>query len=79
MSRIIIENWSDVSDSYAVGLVQRVVQRVIDQGRISRDGKQYCFASRFPYIGAIVFTDLNKRSDRFIVCNDKTPLVEDKA
>ncbi len=67
MGRIIIDNRSGISDSYAIGLVQKV----IDQGRISNNGKQYCYGSRFGYMGVCIFTDLNKRSDRFIVVDEK--------
>ena len=67
MGRIIIDNRSSVSDSYVVGLVQKV----IDQGRISNNDKQYCYGSRFPYIGVVIFTDLNKCSDRFIAVDEK--------
>ena len=71
MSRIIIDNRSDADDALALQLVQTV----IEGGRISNDGKQYCYYTTFfaqndgTRYG--VATDLNKCSDRFTVVNDR--------
>ena len=69
MGKIIIENRSSVSDNVAISLVQRVITK----GRVSNDGKQYCYATVFrnpEQDGEIaVYTDLNKKSDRFVVSN----------
>lgn len=66
-NRIIVENRSDLDDIEAL----LAVQTVMNGGRISNDGKQYCYYSVMTIddkrIG--VATDLNKRSDRFIVIN----------
>ena len=67
MGRIIIDNRSSITDHYAVGLVQKVIA----QGRVSNNDKQYCYGSRFGYMGVCIFTDLNKCSDRFIVVDEK--------
>ena len=66
MSRIIIENRSNVSDSEALDYVGIVIQ----QGRISNDNKQYCYVTKF-CDGITVSTDLNKASDRFVVCGEE--------
>lgn len=60
--RIIIENRSKLSDQEAL----MRVRAVMDMGRISNDGKQYCYFSTFKD-GTGVSTDLNKASDRFVV------------
>ena len=60
--RIIIENRSEKPDTRAL----RAVERVIESGRISNYGKQYCYATTFAD-DIIVYSDLNKSSDRFVV------------
>ena len=69
MGKMIVENRSTISDCAAMGLCVRVMQ----QGRISNDDKQYCYATRFVVTdhGAVmVATVLNKKSDKFVVYND---------
>ena len=62
MKKIIIENRSKVSDNVALAAVQWVMAL----GRISNDGKQYCYyASTRNNLGVSSF--LNKKSDRFVV------------
>lgn len=68
MGRMIIDNRSDkVSDYEALSFVQQVVA----EGRISNDGKQYCYVMAFTNKSTgdkyMVSTDLNKSSDRFVV------------
>ena len=65
MNRIIIENRTDVPDADVV----RMVATVIDQGRISNGGKQYCYATRFASLD--IFTVLNGASDRFVAVDNK--------
>ena len=70
MGRIIIDNRASIDDALAVGMVKRV----IEDGRISNGGKQYCYYTVFTgedgeKIG--VATDLNKRSDRFVLVDDQ--------
>jgi len=67
MGKIIIENRSSVSDLIAI----KAVISVINGGRVSNDGKQYCYyttsrhhSSEY-YIGIASY--LNKKSDRFVV------------
>ena len=73
--RLIIENRTDVP---VVKLLAYITQ-IIDMGRISNDNKQYCYATRFKD-GIVIFTDLNKRSDRFVITQDPVqPLVADQA
>lgn len=70
MSKIIIENRSNLDDALAVGMVKHV----IEGGRISNDGKQYCYYTVFTGEDGRRFgvsTDLNKASDRFVVVNDE--------
>lgn len=65
MGRVIINNRSKLSDGIALGFVMRI----IEGGRISNNGKQYCYLSTFK-IGNIqydVATDLRKGSDSFTV------------
>ena len=66
MNRIIIDNRSDLSDIEAVQLTARVIK----QGRISNDGKQYSYGTTFR-IGDRgeygVWSDLNKCSDKFTI------------
>ena len=65
MNKIIIDNQTDLSDLEAVTLVSRV----IEQGRTSNDGKQYCYGTRISIKSTeyMIWTDLNKRSDRFVI------------
>lgn len=66
MSKLIVENRTDMSMSDAL----IYVSRVIEAGRVSNDGKQYCYHTSFGD-GVHVATGLNDRSDRFIVYRDK--------
>jgi hypothetical protein len=68
MGRIIIDNRADIDDQYAL----LVVARVIQEGRVSNDGKQYAYVTTFREPAVYVVTDLNKASDRFVICNDKS-------
>lgn len=67
MSKFIIENKSDLSDLESLQLVMGV----INQGRISNKGKQYCHVSTFEIRNKTysVTTGLNKHSDRFLISN----------
>ena len=68
MSKIIVENRSKTLDDIDAF---RLVLKVIKGGRVSNDNKQYCYLTSFNYGVAcqnyMVATDLNKKSDRFIV------------
>jgi len=65
MNKLIIDNRTDLSDLVAI----EFVKSVIALGRISNDGKQYCYGTTFTLVGKQyrVFTDLNKKSDRFVI------------
>lgn len=65
MNKIIIHNNTDLSDDVALLLVLEIVKR----GRVSNNGKQYCYVGRFEYDGTeyVVFSDLNKKSDKFSI------------
>lgn len=70
MSKIIMDNRSSLNDVEALGLVGNVMK----DGRISSNNKQYCYLTVFnvPGHGEVhVSTDLNKRSDRFVVYNSR--------
>ena len=69
MSKVIIDNRSIVSDDLAI----RAVLRVMEHGRVSNDGKQYSYATTFDILDSpiLVYTDLNKKSDRFVVMDNK--------
>ena len=69
MGKLIIDNRSSVDDIQAMLVVSMVVER----GRISNEGKQYCYATTFTLSNedrVAVYTDLNEKSDRFVVCDD---------
>lgn len=68
MTKIIIENRSSIRDVHCLSLVMQVME----QGRVSNDGKQYCFLSCFSSgdYAVQVSTDLNKCSDRFVIVDD---------
>ena len=61
MSKIIIQNDSSLPDTDAV---ERVLS-VMKLGRISAYGKQYCYSSLFDTV--VVYSLLNKKSDRFVI------------
>ena len=65
MNKLIIENRTELTDLDAV----RLVGKVIDTGRVSNDGKQYCYGTGVHFEGKdyMIHTDLNKRSDRFVI------------
>lgn len=69
MGRIIINNKSDLTDFKATELVLSVIK----SGRISNDGKQYCYLSTYEASDAEyhVVTDLRKGSDSFTVYKSK--------
>lgn len=68
MSKLIIENRTDLKMSEAMIYAREVVL----QGKISETskGKQYCFCTLFEDSKIVVYADLNKKSDRLIVCPD---------
>jgi len=69
MNKLIIDNRTELTDLEAVTLVGRV----IEQGRISNDEKQYCYGTGITIEGKeyMVWTDLNKKSDRFVITNSR--------
>lgn len=69
MSKIIIDNRSKLSDSDALHYVIDVIR----EGRISCNGDQYCYLTSWNTVkGKIwVSTDLNKKSDRFVIVDEK--------
>lgn len=65
MNKLIINNQSDLDDLDAL----RLIELVVSEGRISNNGKQYCYAT-IAKVGCIeyaVYTDLNKMSDKFTI------------
>ena len=67
MNKIIIDNRTGLTDFEAITLVGRV----INQGRISNDNKQYCYLTEITIEEKIyiICTDLNNKSDRFVITN----------
>jgi len=63
MGKLIIENRTDMPDLEAMWYVMEVMR----DGRVSNDGKQYCYATVWKHSKIVVYTDLNKKSDRFVV------------
>ena len=63
--KVIIENRSDLDMQKCL----EMVGRIISDGRISNNGKQYCYASSFSVGGDeyMIVTDVNKKSDRFVI------------
>jgi len=63
MSKIIIKNNTEIDDISVLILVQRVIK----YGRISNNGKQYCYLTAFEIENKEyhIVTDLNKCSDVF--------------
>ena len=66
MSRLIIVNRTSMLSNYQC---LYYVGKVIAKGRISNDNKQYCYLTAFNEVDGkiMVATDLNKKSDRFII------------
>lgn len=66
MNRIIINNRTELSDSDCLKMVDRVVQA----GRISKNNEQYCYLSVFAISDGTeigIATDLRKKSDVFTI------------
>lgn len=65
MSRIIINNQTKLSDSVALEMISQVVKL----GRISNNGKQYCYLCVVPWdeVDYHVVSALNKNSDSFTI------------
>lgn len=63
MSKLIVEYSEGIRD---VDEAMHYVLKVIDQGRISDDGKCYCYATTFEN-GVVVYAKRNKASDKFYV------------
>lgn len=69
MARLIIDNRSDIGDALAAGMVREV----IEDGRISNGGKQYCYHTIFTGSDGRQFgvsSTVNRSSDRFVVVNE---------
>jgi|TARA_R110000822_G_C14919118_1_gene451186 hypothetical protein len=65
MNKLIIDNRTELKDFEAIILVSRV----INQGRISNNEKQYCYGTSIQIEDKtyMIYTSLNKKSDRFII------------
>jgi hypothetical protein len=63
MSKIIIKNQTEIDDISVLTLIQRVIKN----GRISNNGKQFCYLTSFDIDNQEyhIVTDLNKCSDVF--------------
>jgi len=64
--RLIIDNRTDMPMSKAL----QYVMAVVDQGRISDEGRSYCYTTCFRD-GTIVSAFRNKKSDRLMVYRQK--------
>lgn len=66
MEKIIIENRTELDLSICL----EIIKAVIKLGRISNNNTQYCYYTTFELNGKnfSISTDLNKKSDRFIIC-----------
>ena len=79
MSKLIIKNKTEISDIYVLTLIKKV----IDQGRVSNNNKQYCYLTSFTIQNKEyhMVTDLRKCSDVFTFyavskANEKEPCEE---
>jgi len=65
MNKLIIDNRTELTDFEAVTMVGIV----IEQGRISNNGKQYSYGTGITIENKeyMIWTDLNKKSDRFVI------------
>ena len=70
MNKLIIDNRSTMSDFNALAYIKAV----IEEGRISNEGKQYCYYTTFERGNMIIGVSsfLNKKSDRFVVTEQLT-------
>jgi hypothetical protein len=70
MNKIIIDNRTELTDLESTTLVCRV----IELGRISNNDKQYCYGTSVTIgeVNYMVWTDLNKKSDRFVITKDNS-------
>ena len=68
-NKLIIDNRTDISDMEAL----RMVIEVVEMGRISNDGKQYCYGTSIAKgsLDIMIWAYLNKKSDRFVIVEDK--------
>lgn len=69
MNKLIIDNRTNLSDLKAIELITLVIK----PGRISNNNKQYCYGTCFLIDNKTynVWTDLNKKSDRFVITTYK--------
>ena len=69
MSKLIIENRTKGLSDYQC---LAYVEKMIAEGRVSNNDKQYCYLTAFEKVGGkiMVATDLNKNSDRFVIYDD---------
>lgn len=67
MNKLIIDNRTELTDIEAITLVSIVIKK----GRISNDEKQYVYGTviAIEYKEYMIWTDLNKKSDRFVITN----------
>lgn len=63
MNKLIINNRTTLNDLEALEAVIEVVKL----GRISNDAKQYCYGTVLHELNVMIWTDLNKKSDRFVI------------
>ena len=71
MSRIIIQNDSSKGDYKAL----RMLLNVIGDGRVSNDGKCYCYVSVFPKEKLAIYADVTRKgTDKFIVRDYKNTI-----
>ena len=65
MNKLIIQNDTDIPLANILGMVREVVET----GRISNNGTQYAYLTVFGYVNREIHvaTDLNKKSDRFVI------------
>lgn len=64
-TKLIIDNRTNMPTQDVMPYVREVLQA----GRISNDGKQYCYATVWPDI--VITSHLNQKSDRLIITYNK--------
>lgn len=71
MGKVIINNRSSASDAE----IANTVSLVMKEGRVSNNGKQYCYLVSVPINGkeTHIVSDLNSKSDRFTAYDAPNP------
>ena len=70
MNKLIIENRGNLLSTVEA---LPYIKRIMDMGKVSNFGKQYCYATTFKNSNIVIYAMQNKKSDRFIILDDEEP------